>query len=116
MDGDTVRQAVALDRDAIIGEAPRRRQIVEPLIADGVNVLAADPVDTNALEQIVRLRVAERAGVFEGDEFARRHLAARRRSVVLEHVSERLPDEVERSSSEKPVRSASLAETKPCAR
>ena len=92
VDGDAVRQAFAVDRHAIIGEPARRRQVVESLVADGVNVLAADAVDANALEQVVRLRVAERARVFEGDELACGHFAARRRSIVLEHVPERIPD------------------------
>jgi hypothetical protein len=55
----------AIDRHTIIGKAPRRREIVEPLVAKGVGVAVTDAFNNNANEQFMRRRVAERARVFE---------------------------------------------------
>ncbi len=54
--------------DAIVGEAARRRQLVESLVADrGRHRSPLTRANANALEQVVRRRVAERAGVLEDD-------------------------------------------------
>jgi hypothetical protein len=68
-----------------------------------------------AVEQDMGRCVAHGAFVLEHDQLARRHLAARGGSVVFEHVDERVPQQLQIVVGE-PVRSASLAETKPWAR
>ena len=66
-------------------------QVVGAALARLVFLAVADTLDRDPLEQPVRGGVAECAGVLEQNQLPGGHLAARRRTVVVEHLFERRP-------------------------
>src|ERR1019366_8134815 len=86
-----IGQVVAIDRHALIGEAPRRWKIVEPLVAERIDLAIMRAFHHYPLEQFMRRRFAQGAGMLEGDELARCYFAARGGAIVLEHVFQGVP-------------------------
>ena len=58
-----------------------------------VDLAIVDTLDCDTIEQAVGGRVAKRTVVLEQDQSSRRHLAARRRSVVIKHLLQSRPQQ-----------------------
>src|SRR5260370_40231083 len=89
-DGDTVRQVLLVDGQLVTGARARRTAfpLANGLARKGLHARLGPAL--HAREEPVGARVAQRTHVPEGDARHGPHVAARGRTVALEHLVERL--------------------------
>lgn len=68
---DAFGKSVTIDAYRIVGEASRRGQIVQPVAAEVVEIIAKFALHGHAVEQIMRGGVAERRSMLEDNDLAR---------------------------------------------
>ena len=81
--------------NGVVRERSRRWHVVQPLIAHGHKIFTHHAGHRDPLEQLMCRGVPERTFMAEQNELPRRHLTPRRRAVELEHLLQRLPQNLQ---------------------
>src|SRR5438045_2912625 len=82
---DRFRKLVVVHCDFIVRKAPSRRVVAEAIAAGFDKLVPYLSMHLHAIEQSVRMGIAECRAMPEGNATTRRHFPSRCRSIMLEH-------------------------------